>query len=107
MHAAVSVRNRYRIVVCNIIGTRKVLRQRNRVLALPAFDVGNLSKLRPASSAVGAAAENDVDRVPVAALAFACFRVGEKAALPGDDDSRDPVKSVSALTGSVDVHFFD
>ena len=107
MHRAGAIGEQRAVVVGHLVVGRQFLLERHGVLLLRARHVSEPVGLAPGPAAVGAAAEQDVDRAPVAAGALAGLAVGEHRSLRRDDDSRDAVEHVSAGLRLENIDLFE
>src|SRR5262249_3264797 len=92
--------------VCHIVRVGLLSFQRDGVLALRPFDVGDPARAVPRSAVVFAAAQHNIDRIPIALASLARLAIGEQRAAPGYDEAGNAVELIAVLIRLEEIHFF-
>src|SRR5262245_27528172 len=95
-----------RVIVSYVVWVGLLPFQRDRVLALRPFDVGDPARAVPRSAVVQAAPQHDINRVPIALAGLARLAIGQQRAAPGHNESRDSIELVVVLARLEEIHFF-
>ncbi len=106
MYRAVFVRDHDRIVVSDFALCGELLREGDRILRLRPGNVGDVARRVEGASAIGAAAQLNVNRAPIAAGAFARLAPRQHAAAFGDEQTRNAIERIAAFARAPEIVFF-
>ena len=95
MHRAIAIGDGYRVVVGYVGGLALLTFDRNRVPRDLTGYIGDGLRRREGLGAIRAAAQENVDRVPVAAGMPASFAVDQDGPLPGHHNAGNPIEFVA------------